>query len=66
MPVKNPKQREWLSVSELAEELGVPRASVYGWNSDGTGPPRVKVGRHVRYRRRDVELWLADHAVTER
>lgn len=27
------------------------------------GPPYLKIGRMVRYRRSDVEAWLANHAV---
>jgi predicted DNA-binding transcriptional regulator AlpA len=30
---------------------------VYRWNSDGTGPRRLKIGKHVRYRLVDVEAW---------
>ena len=42
----------------LAALLGVPKATVYQWNSKGTGPARTKVGRHVRYRQVDVDAWL--------
>lgn len=47
-----------LTPENLADELQVPLSTVYQWNHDGTGPKRVKVGRHVRYRRADVEAWL--------
>lgn len=42
----------------LAEYLGVPLATVYAWRQRGDGPPGIRVGRHVRYRRRAVEAWL--------
>ena len=42
---------------ELAEREGVPLATVYNWNSTGTGPRYMKIGRHVRYRLRDVVAW---------
>jgi excisionase family DNA binding protein len=48
--------------SELATMLDVPEQTVYGWNSKGTGPRFAKVGRHVRYRRSDVEAWLDSHS----
>jgi predicted DNA-binding transcriptional regulator AlpA len=35
----------------------VPVSTVYRWNSDGTGPRRLKIGKHVRYRLVDVEAW---------
>jgi excisionase family DNA binding protein len=49
---------EWLSPNELADWLGVPVASVYQWRHHGTGPAGIKVGRHVRYRRSEVEAWI--------
>ncbi len=51
--------REWVSAEQLAQEFGVPLRSVYGWNAKGTGPRRIRVGRHVRYSRDDVEAWIA-------
>lgn len=47
-----------LSPQQLAEYLGVPLATVYRWRYEGTGPRGMKVGKHVRYRRGDVEAWL--------
>jgi len=56
------EEREWLSIEDFARELGVPIATVYAWRHKGTGPRGIKVGRHVRYRRRDVERWLESRA----
>ena len=47
-----------LSPQQLADYLGVPLATVYRWRCAGTGPRGIKVGKHVRYRQRDVEAWL--------
>ena len=47
-----------LSPQELADYLGVPIKSIYLWNTTGTGPRRVRVGKHVRYRPTDVAAWL--------
>jgi predicted DNA-binding transcriptional regulator AlpA len=44
-----------LSPAELAEREGVPLETVYGWNKQRSGPPFMKIGRHVRYRLADVE-----------
>lgn len=54
--------RKLLSTSEVAEYLGVPIGTLYRWNYFGTGPRPIKVGRHLRYRERDVESWLEDQA----
>lgn len=49
---------EWLSNDDLATELNVPLSTVQKWRHYGTGPRAHKLGRHVRYRRSDVEAWL--------
>jgi excisionase family DNA binding protein len=46
-----------LSPEDLAERLGVPVMTVYDWNKHGNAPPRMKIGRHVRYRLADVIAW---------
>jgi len=48
---------------ELAEYLGIPLPSVYAMNSRGTGPRRSKVGKHVRYRKGDVDRWFDERAI---
>lgn len=52
-----------LSTEALAEYLGVPIKTVYTWNSEGSGPRRIRVGKHVRYRRSDVDAWLDARAI---
>ena len=52
------EEPEMMSPQVLADFLHVPLATVYGWRHKGGGPPASKVGRHLRYRRNDVELWL--------
>lgn len=59
MLTKNPHRvDELLTIAEAAAWLKIPTQTLYGWNSRGGGPKVTKVGRHVRYRRRDVEAWL--------
>ncbi len=47
-----------LSIEDVSDFLGVPVSTVYQWRSKQYGPPGMKVGRHVRYRRSDLERWL--------
>lgn len=54
---------EIITASDLAAWLEVPLTTVYGWNYTRTGPKVIKVGRHCRYRRSDVEAWLASREV---
>lgn len=47
-----------LTADEVAEELCVPRATLHMWRYQGVGPLGIKVGRHLRYRRVDLDKWL--------
>jgi hypothetical protein len=47
----------------LADELGVPARTLQDWRYRRIGPPFVKVGALVRYRRADVDRWLAEQTV---
>jgi|APSaa5957512535_1039671.scaffolds.fasta_scaffold138814_2 hypothetical protein len=52
-------EKTLLSNNDLALWLGVPIKSIERWRYTGSGgPPSMKVGRHVRYRKNDVERWL--------
>lgn len=46
------------STQELAEFLGIPVQSIYQWRKRNYGPPGRKMGRHIRYRRSEVERWI--------
>jgi excisionase family DNA binding protein len=47
-----------LSPHDLADYLGVPVTTLYTWRHRSHGPPGLRVGRHLRYRRQDVEAWV--------
>jgi excisionase family DNA binding protein len=49
-----------MSVQDLAQFLGVPKRTIYGWRTQGMGPLGHRIGRHVRYRRQDVDRWLEE------
>ncbi|NUR00932.1 MAG: helix-turn-helix domain-containing protein [Streptomyces sp.] len=42
----------------MAAYLGVPVKTLYQWKYRGTDPSVHKVGRHLRYRWREVDAWL--------
>lgn len=52
--------RRLLTVQDLANYLGVPVATIYAWRYRRQGPPGFRVGRYLRFRRSDVEQWIAD------
>jgi excisionase family DNA binding protein len=47
-----------LSIKELAEQLHVSCQTIYDLRSQGRGPTGFRVGRHLRFRRSEVESWL--------
>ncbi len=51
-----------MTVEAVAEYLGVPKATLYGWSSRGLGPRRYKVGKYLRYRRSNVDAWVDQQA----
>jgi excisionase family DNA binding protein len=53
-----------MTLPEVADYLRVPEKSLYIWRYKGTGPPAARVGRHLRYRRNDVDRWLNEQTKT--
>jgi excisionase family DNA binding protein len=50
--------QELLTITEVAQMLRVPVATLRYWRHLGAGPNSFRIGRHVRYRRSDVRAWL--------
>lgn len=48
-----------LTSEELAEELQIPVRTLGEWAYRGEGPAYAKIGKHRRYRRGDVDAWIA-------
>ena len=53
-----------LTPQELANFLGIPVKTIYQWRTLSRGPRGIRVGKHLRYRRADVETWLDAQADT--
>jgi excisionase family DNA binding protein len=49
---------EWIGIEDLARELGVPVKTIYAWRYRGIAPRGATFGRHVRFRRSDVDAWI--------
>jgi excisionase family DNA binding protein len=43
---------------QLSEYLQIPEETLRKWRLQGTGPKYVRIGKHVRYRRMQVDRWL--------
>ena len=52
--------REFLDPPSLSHLLHVSVPTLYGWRYRRVGPPAYRIGRHLRYRRSEVEEWLRD------
>ena len=51
-----------LDVGEVAAYLNLPTQTLYAWRVSSRGPRGIKIGRHLRFRRSDVESWLEEQA----
>ncbi len=51
---------EMLTLQEACAFLRVPEGTLRYWRHLGAGPRSFKVGRHVRYWRTDLILWLTE------
>lgn len=61
-PKPAPADRLW-SHAEAAAYLGVPELTLHKWNSQGGDVPRsYRVGRYRKYRKVDLDAWLATRA----
>ena len=53
-----------LSNLEAAEYLGLKTATLNKWRVFGIGPPFIKVGRLVQYRKADLDHYLSGRVVS--
>jgi excisionase family DNA binding protein len=50
--------RALLTTRQVAEYLVVPISTIHRWQYVGTGPPAIRVGRHLRFDRADLDDWI--------
>ncbi|MEM7784956.1 MAG: helix-turn-helix domain-containing protein [Planctomycetota bacterium] len=51
-------EQKTLTISQLANELGVSRTTIWRMRQSDELPAPLPIGRGVRYRKSDIELWL--------
>ena len=54
-----PAPSDLLTITEAAELLRAPVATLRYWRHLGTGPAAFRLGRRVLYRRDDLHAWIA-------
>ncbi|HSO28153.1 MAG TPA: helix-turn-helix domain-containing protein, partial [Anaerolineales bacterium] len=52
---------KWLSLSKVADILGVHPSTVRNWSDQGTLPVHRTEGGHRRFRRSELDLWVQSH-----
>jgi len=57
---------EFLTESMLADLLGIANITIRKWRAKSTGPAYIKVGKLIRYRRADVDEWIASQTIATR
>jgi len=61
--IDTPMEGGILTIDQAAAYLAIPKATLYTWRTRraGFGPRAVKLGGCLRYRRSDLDAWVADH-----
>jgi excisionase family DNA binding protein len=54
------REPELLTITEAAELLRAPVATLRYWRHRGTGPRSFRLGRRVLYRRDDLQAWVEE------
>ena len=59
MTTQSQKCDEYLRSPDLVAYLHIGKSTPAKWRLTGFGPPYIKAGRTVLYRKRDVDDWAA-------
>jgi excisionase family DNA binding protein len=49
---------------QAAKLLSVSPRTLQNWRIAGEGPPFIRIGRAIRYRREDILRWIEAHTVS--
>jgi excisionase family DNA binding protein len=47
-----------VTIEEAAAQLQIPIETLRKWRAQGRGPQSMKLGRHVRYDKADLDQWI--------
>jgi excisionase family DNA binding protein len=59
----NQAASEFFDEKGLCALLSISSVTATKWRAKAKGPPFIKVGRLVRYRRSDVDAWLRTNTI---
>jgi hypothetical protein len=63
MPNGNVDDEKLLTEVQAADLLRLSARTLQAWRSQGAGPPFVRAGRAIRYRRSALLSWTIDNTV---
>lgn len=55
---QDPSEDALLTEDEAADSLRISVRTLQAWRLRTAGPPFVRVGRTIRYRRGDIKTWI--------
>jgi excisionase family DNA binding protein len=50
-----------MTIDEVAEYTQLPKNTLYKMRSQRGGPRAARLGKHLRYRKSDVDAWITAH-----
>jgi predicted DNA-binding transcriptional regulator AlpA len=57
------QKSEILNTQEAAHYIGLTEYALIGWRYKRTGPPYIKIGRRIMYRRSDLNDFLEQRRI---
>lgn len=51
-------EKQWISIEELSEYLGISAVTIRFWIRSGKDIPAVRIGRQWRFRISDIDEWI--------
>lgn len=51
-------EKQWISIEELPEYLGISAVTIRFWIRSGKDIPAVRIGRQWRFRISDIDEWI--------
>jgi excisionase family DNA binding protein len=51
-----------MTTEGVAGYLQLPVPTIYSWRARGEGPRAIRVGKHLRWRKSDIDAWLERQA----
>lgn len=58
MTISSLNDDDFLTAKQVSDFLSISRRTLCRWHRMRRGPPRIKIGRSVLYRRASVHDWL--------